>query len=475
MAERSDRKLFLGARMRRLRRELDLTQTRMAQDLGVSPSYLNLIERNQRPVTAQVLLRLADAYELDLRSFSAEAEAGGASLVEIFADPLFKDLAVSRHEISELAENAPGVAEAVVRLYQSHLDRRRLIELGDVQAKGGEGASIATPSDWVRTFIQSQRNFFPELDERAEALAHELDASSAEVRAVEVRQRLQTRFGIRVQVATAELMQGELRRFDLHRKRLFLSELLGGSGRSFSAAYQLALLEFAESVAALVQRAAPPDPATRNLLRVSLGNYLAAAILAPYGDFHAAAEAQAYDLGHLCVRFGLSFEQACHRLTTLGRPGARGVPFFMMRIDPAGNVSKRFAADASFPFARFGGGCPRWNLHGAFRTPGRIVTQIVETQDGVRHFTLGRTVRRAGVETGEDDLAVGLGCEIKHAARLAYARGLDLNSPAVMPIGPTCRLCERQDCPQRAAQPVSRTLLVDEHRKSISPYPFANA
>ncbi|MGC1304736.1 MAG: short-chain fatty acyl-CoA regulator family protein [Caulobacteraceae bacterium] len=475
MAERSDRKLFLGARLRRLRRELDLSQTRMAQDLGVSPSYLNLIERNQRPVTAQVLLRLAEAYELDLRSFSAEAEAGGASMTEIFADPLFKDLAVSRHEIAELAENAPGVAEAVARLYQSHLDRRRLVELGDARVKEGEAASIATPSDWVRAFIQSQRNFFSELDERGEALANELESSSAEARASALRQRLQTRFGVRVQVATVELMQGELRRFDMHRKRLFLSELLGSSGRNFSTAYQLALLEFAEPVGAIVQRAAPPDPATRNLLRVSLANYVAAAILAPYADFHAAAEAGGYDLEHLCVRFGLSFEQVCHRLTTLGRPGARGVPFFMMRIDPAGNVSKRFAAEASFPFARFGGGCPRWNLHSAFRTPGRIVTQIVETPDGARHFTLGRTVGRVGVAGGEEDLAVGLGCELRHASRLGYARGLDLASPAATPIGPACRLCERADCPQRAAQPVSRTLLVDEHRKSISPYPFVAA
>ncbi len=474
MADRSDRKLFLGARLRRLRRELDISQTRMAQDLGVSPSYLNLIERNQRPVTAQVLLRLAEAYELDLRSFSAEAEAGGAGLAEIFADPLFKDLALSRHEIAELAENAPGVAAAVARLYQSHLDRRRLVEAGDTRQEHGEAAAAATPGDWVRTFIQGQRNFFPELDELGEALAAELDSGPAEARATALRERLQARFGIRVQVATVELMQGELRRFDLHRKRLFLSELLGGSGRSFGMAYQLALLEFAEPLLGMVQRAAPPDPATRNLLRVSLANYLAAAILAPYGDFHAAAEACDYDLGRLCVRFGLSFEQACHRLTTLGRPGARGVPFFMMRIDPAGNVSKRFAAEASFPFARFGGGCPRWNLHSAFRTPGRIVTQIVETPDGTRHFTLGRTVRRAGAPGDEDNLAVGLGCEIKHAHRLAYAKGLDLAAPAVTPIGPSCRLCERPDCPQRAAQPVSRTLMVDEYRKSISPYPFVS-
>src|SRR5579875_307760 len=225
MAER-DRKLFLGARLRRLRRELDLTQAKMAEDLGVSPSYLNLIERNQRPVTAQVLLRLADAYELDLRSFSAEAEAAGAaSLTEVFADPLFKDLALSRHEVAELVENAPAVGEAVIRLYQGYLDRRRLAEQGSSELEDLPRPAV-TPTDWVRDHIQAQRNHFPELDELGAAIADELDAPSAEEAAIALRQRLASRHGVRTQVAGAEIMQGALCRYDHHRKRLFLSDML---------------------------------------------------------------------------------------------------------------------------------------------------------------------------------------------------------------------------------------------------------
>jgi predicted transcriptional regulator/DNA-binding XRE family transcriptional regulator len=474
MTERSERKLFMGARLRRLRRELDLTQARMAEDLRVSPSYLNLIERNQRPVTAQVLLRLADAYELDLRSFSAEAEAAGAaSLTEVFADPLFRDLALSRHEVAELVETAPGVGEAVVRLYQAYLDRRRLSEgeVGDGHAAGGP----VTTTDWVRDHIQALRNHFPELDELGEAISAELDAGSAEEVATALRTRLQTRHGVRTQVATPELMQGALRRFDPHRKRLFLSELLDAPGRSFGTAYQLALLEGGEALGELVRRAAPPDPAARALLRVSLANALAAAILMPYGAFHALAEQAAYDVDRLCARFGVGWEQACHRLTTLSRAGARGVPFFMLRIDSAGNVSKRFAATPSFPFARFGGACPRWRLHAAFRTPGRILTQVVETPDGARYFTFGRTVRRAAALSDRelDDLVIGMGCELKHAQRLAYARGVDLSEAAATPIGPACRVCERPDCLQRAAQPLGRALTVDDFKKPAAPYPFA--
>lgn len=477
MSSLNDRKLFLGARLRRLRRDLDLSQTRMAQDLGVSPSYLNLIERNQRPVTAQLLLRLAEAYELDLRSFAGEAEAGGAaSLGEVFADPLFKDLGLSRHDIVEVAEASPAVAEAVVRLYRAYMDRKRLTDLGALDiGQRGAAETVVTTTDWVRDVIDAQRNFFPELDERGEALAAEVGGASADDLAFGLRQILQQRFGIRVQMLGTETMQGMLRRYDHHRKRLFLSEVLDAPGRAFAVAYQLALVESGALIGDLADRAAPPDRAARSLLRVSLANYLAAAILMPYAGFHAAAEHCGYDIERLKFRFGVSFEQACHRLTTLSRPNMRGIPFFMLRVDPAGNISKRFAS-VSFPFARFSGACPRWTIHTCFKTPNRIVTQIVETPDGLRYFTLSRTVRRAGTHhhgAEDTDLAVGLGCELKFAEKLVYARGLDLARPMVTPIGPACRICERPDCPQRAAQPITRTLMVDDFTKAISPYPFA--
>ncbi len=265
-----------------------------------------------------------------------------------------------------------------------------------------------------------------------------------------------------------------IRRFDHHRKRLFLSELLNPAGRTFACAYHLALLECGPILNAMVDRAAPPDRPTRALLKVSLANYLAAAILMPYEPFREAVEESSYDIDLARARFGVSYEQACHRLTTLARPGSRGVPFFMLRLDAAGNISKRFASVA-FPFSRFGGTCPRWNIHSAFRTPGRILIQVVETPDGARYFTLARTVRRAAAPYAGDeaDLAIGLGCELKYASKLVYARGLDLSAPLATAIGPACRICERPACPQRAAEPISRTLIVDEFSKSISPYPFA--
>lgn len=463
----ADRKLFLGGRLKRLRRELGLTQTAMAADLTVSPSYLNHIERNQRPVSAQLLLRLAETYDVDLRALG---QAGGpateSELTEILADPVFQGLAVPRHEIVQMADDMPGVADALVRLYRAFADRR-----GRDGIETGPGDE--TPADWVREYVQVRRNHFPELDEPGEALAAAL-ADDGEGFEAAARARLLARHGLTVRTLPAEVMVEWTRRYDPHRKRLLLSETLGPSSRLFAIAYQLALMEQGEALEALIEAAAPPDAATRRLLKVSLANTLAAAVLMPYAAFQKAAEGTGYDLTRLQARFGVSFEQAAHRLTTLSRPTARGVPFFLMRVDQAGNISKRYASGA-FPFSRFGGACPRWRLHSAFRTPGRVVTQIVETPDGGRWFTLARTVERQGHDGfGEShDLAIGLGCELKHAHRLVYARGLDLTAPEVTPIGPACRLCPRHPCAERAAPPIGRALTVDDWAKSVSPYPFA--
>ncbi|WP_313007773.1 short-chain fatty acyl-CoA regulator family protein [Brevundimonas vesicularis] len=472
----ADRKLFLGARLKRLRRDLGLTQTAMAADLDVSPSYLNHIERNQRPVSAQLLLRLADTYDVDLRALNQGGAADEARLTEILTDPLFKGLSAPRHELVQLLEEAPGVADALLRLYQAFDDGRTRARAA---AETGESSIETSPAEWVREYIQSRGNHFPELDQIGEALS---DALSAEAPAhadgfePAARHRLAARHDLGVRTLPAEVMVEWTRRYDLHRRRLLLSETLGPSSRAFAIAYQLALAEQGPALNALAEAANAPDAPTRSLLKVALTNTLAAATLMPYAAFQRAAEETRYDLARLQARFGVSYEQAAHRLTTLSRPTARGVPFFLMRVDQAGNISKRYAAGA-FPFSRFGGACPRWRLHSAFRTPGRIVTQIIETPDGGRWFTFARTVERQGHDGYDErhDLAVGLGCELRHTHRLAYAHGIDLQNPEVTPIGPACRLCHRHPCAERAAAPIDRPLAVDDWSKSVSPYPFGAA
>ena len=463
-----ERKLYLGGKLRRLRKELAINQSAMAAELGLSPSYLNHLERNQRPLTAQVLLRLSDAYDVDLKSFTTEGDGTGPdALAEIFADPMFGDLAVPRYELVEIADNAPAAADAIARLYDAFIERRS----APLPDGPEQQAALVTPENWVRDYIQAQRNHFPYIEEAAETLAGALGEPHMRLEALG--RRLKDGFGITTRVVPPDLLDGTSQAYDLHRRRLMLSSLLRPESRAFGVAYQLALFEFRPLLQRMADGAGAPDAPSRRLLHMSLANYAAAAILMPYAPFLAAAESSRYDVDRLCGEFGTSVEQVAHRFTTLGRPGARGIPFFMLRVDAAGNISKRFAGE-SFPFSRFGGTCPRWNLHAAFQTPGRVVTQIVETPDGARYFTIGRTVDRAvRLDPRESSqLAIGLGCDVRHASRIRYADGLDLGDPYVTPIGPACVICPRLRCPQRAAAPAGRTLLVNENQKTVSPYPF---
>jgi predicted transcriptional regulator/transcriptional regulator with XRE-family HTH domain len=470
------RKLFVGPKLKRLRRDFGFTQARMADELGVSASYLNLIERNQRPVTAQILIKLANAFDVDARQFSSDDdERGIVELEEILADPLLKGIEVPRAELRDVVESSPAIADVVRRLYQAHVRLRNSRESASVtptDTDRAEGAFAENPVDRVRTIIHEAKNFFPELDEAAEGLASELAVSGYEL-FYSLSNRLKERHGIRVGVIPAEIMADSLRRYDRHRRHLKISELVEQPGRTFQAAYQLAFVEAGEVIDRLAETLEPNDSAARRLLRITLANYYAAAVMMPYGRFQAAAEALGYDIDVLGARFGASFEQVAHRLTTLARPTARGVPFFLLRVDSAGNVSKRFSS-GRFPFSQFGGTCPLWTVHATFKTPGQVLTQVVELPDGSRWFSVARTVRRALSRWGNPSphFAIGLGCEARDAHRLIYARGLDLAASDAAPIGINCRLCERPSCPQRAAPPVSRTLVVDESIRSISPFAF---
>ena len=469
------RKILAGERVRKLRRELGLSQSGMASELGISASYLNLMERNQRPVTAQVLIRMAEAFNVDPRSFAREEEVRlQGELDEVFTDPLFRSQPVAKDELRELTDLAPSVAEAVQRLYAAYRD---LKEGGSglpdtIDGDRGEGQTANNPVDRVRDLIQSAANHFPELEAQAEALADELAKSGGDLFSV-LTLRLKDRHGIRVQILPVDVMPGSLRRFDHHRRRLMISELVDASGRSFQTAYQLALIEWRDTIDAIANRLEPETGPAQSLLRVSLANYAAAALMMPYRRFLDAAEALNYDIDVLGARFQASFEQVAHRLTTLSRQNARGVPFFLIRIDTAGNVSKRFAA-GNFPFSRFGGTCPLWSLHETFSSPGAFMTEIVELPDGGKWFSVARTVRRAASAFGgaEGQFAIGLGCEFIYANRIVYARKFDLKNGPATPIGVNCRLCERDHCAQRAAPPITRKLRVDESVRGISPFNF---
>jgi predicted transcriptional regulator/transcriptional regulator with XRE-family HTH domain len=464
------RKLYLGPRIRRLRRERGLTQAQMAGDLGVSPSYVNLVERNQRPVSADLLVRLAQTFDLDLSAFSEDrADDVFASLNEAFADPLFQNAGVTREDAHELAAGNLVLGEAVAALYRAYQTARS--ELLEARAAGRGGP--ADPVEEARTFLHAARNYFAPLEEVGEKIAGEADFPAGGLFAALAR-RFETKHRLRVRVLPADVMAGAYRRLNRHSGEVLISESLDQASRVFHLALQLALVEQSTTLDRLVNEAKFESDAGRRLARAALANYAAAAIMLPYDAFLKAAKEFGYDVEALGRRFSASFEQVAHRLTTLQRPGAEGVPFFFLRVDAAGNVSKRYSADV-FPFARYGGSCPLWNLHDAFRTPRRVLTQIVQLPDGSRYFSIARTVQSGagGFRAQHAERAVALGCAIEHAGELVYAKDMDIETAEATPIGVTCRLCERPDCAARAHPPLRRRLIVDEHRRLATPFSFS--
>ncbi len=472
-------KIFAGPRVRRIRREKGLSQVRMASELGFSTSYINLVERDQRPVSAQFLLRLAEVYDLDLSALAGNAEARAFSdLKEILADPLFENIAIPRGEMQDLAGASPAIGDAMTRLYKAYQqNKERATELSierlDPDSSTPSSESGSFPADDVRDFLQAARNYFPEIDEAAERLHSELGLSEGNIFS-RLKARLSDASGYKVRVMPQDILPDTLRRFDPHSRQLMISEMLSPPGRNFQLAYGIAMIEYAKMVERAVKAGKFRDEESNRFARVSLFNYFAGALLMPYGTFRKNAVALKYDIEHLSQRFGTSFEQTCHRLTTMQRPGDKGIPFFFIRVDNAGNVSKRYAS-GKFHFSRFGGTCPVWNVHDCFSSPRKINSQIIQMPDDTIYFSVTRTVESSITPYGDPKpkLAIALACEIGYARDLIYSKGYDLEHPEASPVGPTCRLCERPNCAQRALPPLARKMVTDERSRGISAYSFS--
>jgi len=466
------RKAFMGARLLRLREERGLTQATLARMLELSPSYLNQIERNQRPLTVQVLLKINAVFGVDVQMFSEDEEARLiADLRDAFSE---SGTSVSLSEIKALTADMPVIGRALVALHRRARAGDERLEalaatLGTPLASLPPAPALM-PYEEVRDFFYARHNHVSELDEAAEHLFLQarLEAGGVENG---LERLLQDRHNIRIRLENEAGIGGQ-RHFDAASRVLRLSHSLTSGQRAFQMATQLAFLEHQPMLDRLVQSPLLTSPQSQALGRIGLANYYAGALLLPYGAFLAAAEELHYDIDLLGTRFGVGFETICHRLSTLQRAGTRGVPFFFVRVDRAGNISKRQSA-TDFHFSRVGGTCPLWNVYEAFTSPGRILTQMAQMPDGRTYLWVARTVTHShgGYNAPGKTFAIGLGCDLRHAARLIYARGLDLGDPtAATPIGAGCKVCERPSCPQRAFPPLGRALLVDEQRSRFEPY-----
>jgi predicted transcriptional regulator/transcriptional regulator with XRE-family HTH domain len=466
-----------GAKVRALRRREGMSQVQLAEQLGVSPSYLNLIENNRRPLPANLLIKLAQLFSVDVHAFAGEEEARLASdLTEAFADPFFDEDDLTSVDVRELTAASPTAARAILSLYNAYRGARASADDLSSKIASGDGTSqpeVRLPSEEVGDLLQRMMNHFPELEANAEDVGARARGTSDDLYAGLVRY-LHEAHGIAVEIGHWGSERGVLRRFDPERKLVTLSELLPTRSRMFQLAYQVAAVS---QRAAMDRLTSAPEAhlssdEARTLARIALGNYFAAAVLMPYAPFLEAAKKERYDIDVLGRRFRVGFEHVCHRLTTLQRPGAEGVPFHFTRIDVAGNISKRFSGDG-IQIARFAGACPRWNIFSAFLTPGMIRIQTSRMPDGNAYFCLSRTTQKdsGGYHAQQPVHAIGLGCRLERARELVYSDGIDVgNLDMCVPVGVTCRLCERTDCAQRAFPSLKVPLRVDENVRGASLY-----
>ena len=459
-------KLYAGAKLRDLRTRMGLTQKDFAAKLGVSLPYLNQMENNNRPVSTTVVLALVQQFGFDVTELAqGDSERLVSDMREALADPVFADDAPPLADLRLTASNAPALARAFLELHRAYRQtHERLASLDE--ALGREGAQLR-PSPWeeVRDFFHYCDNYIDAVDRAAEnfatgALEH------GDIR-IGTMARLE-RHGVTVRLSRT----GPLRHFDAETKTLTLSALAAPSTQTFQMLLQVALLRQDHLLEATLDLARFQSEEARAIAKIGLANYFAGAALMPYTAFLTEAQEVRHDLELLATRFGASLEQVAHRLSTLQRPQARGIPFFFVRVDQAGTITKRHSA-TRLQFARFGGACPLWNVHRAFETPGRFLRQLAETPDGVRYISLARDVSKPGGHYGAPvrRYAIALGCEVAHAAQLVYADGQDLGQDSAFePIGISCRICERTNCHQRSVPPLERRLTIAPHHRGTLPY-----
>jgi predicted transcriptional regulator/transcriptional regulator with XRE-family HTH domain len=466
--------IHYGAKIRRIRIGQGLTQAALADRLGISPTYLNLLENGRRRLTPDLLIRLARTLAIDLRDFGAEEDARlMADLEEVFGDPLFEEAPVGNADAQALVVERPEVARAVIRLHEAYTTARSSVESFTAHALDVPEIAaldrVRLSSEQVSEFVQARMNYFPELEEAAEQLWSDaaLDRDGLYGGLVEY---LERRHDVRVRILKVGEMRGAGRRYDPVRRELLLSEILRRGSRNFQLATQVGLLSSGDLISRLAEAPELTTDESRALGRVGLAGYFAAAVLMPYGDFLRNTEEVRYDVELLGHRFRAGWEQICHRLTTLRRPGSEGVPFHLARVDIAGNISKKFSA-TSVRFPRFSGLCPLWNVHAAFLQPGKIRIQLSRLPDGNALFSVARTVQRHAGDYHQPTVlySVGIGCDVSEAPRMVYADGIDLtNLAAAVPIGITCRLCERTNCQARAFPSLQFPLRIDENVRGVS-------
>lgn len=462
----SVKKIFAGAKLKEIRQRLGITQKEFSAKLGVSLPYLNQMENNNRPISGAVVLALAQEFGFDVTELaSGDNERILSDIKEALADPIFAETVPPVSDLRLAATNVPMFARAFLELHRAYRQTQERLATLD-EALGNSSAKLqASPWEEVRDFFHYCDNYIDAVDRAAEQFSKGRNSPDW-VRAKTITM-LET-LGVHIRFIDTT----DIRRFDANTNTLTLSNQAAAPTQTFQLLLQLALMTQDKLFEATLDFARFHSPQARDIAKIGLANYYAGAAMMPYAQFLDTAREERHDLERLTRIFGVSLEQVAHRLSTMQRPEAKGVPFFFVRVDQAGTITKRHSA-TRLQFARFGGACPLWNVHQAFETPGRFLRQLAETPDGVRYISLACEVSKSGGSFGAPTprFAIALGCEIRHANELVYTDTMDINNPeAYEPIGISCRLCERRECHQRSVPPLERQLSVDPFQREKLPY-----
>lgn len=473
-------KILAGHKLRRFRQTLDLSQSAMAETLGISPSYLNLLEHNQRPLTAAILLKIGSSFNINIMEF-AEDDTNSLvnNLSEIFTDPVMSEELVNRRDLQDIVTASPNVSRAIIKLFQAYRSVRN--ELENNVGTQGTPQVLSNSVEHVRHILEKNNNYFPELENQAIHLRDHIQTPIAGISAKSMPQdvdfnaligHIQDTLKISVRVMPTDVMKTNLRRYDHHRHEILISEVLRRPQRIFHLLVQYALIEQNQVINPLISDPEKLNEQTISLMRITLAGYFAAAVMMPYSLFLHAAKSFRYDIDLLSRRFGVTFEQACHRLTTLNAPNEKGIPFAFVRIDDAGNISKRISA-VGINFALHSGACPKWSVHRSFRNPEKTLVQAAELPNGQQVLSIARAVPPLLTVSTQPapEFAIALGCELHHANEIVYADNLDSGKNRQLEaVGVNCSVCERLDCAQRSHPPIGYELRFDSHIRRVGLY-----
>ena len=466
--------LKIGPKIKSFRRQLGLQANKLAEQLGISASYLNLIESGKRKIDGDLLLKVCEELKIELSDLTNKSDLNLVNNIsELLDDKLFEDLDIVGPEVKDLVNTNPKIAKALIKLGDNfkQKDHEIINKVENLSGKIIDSRKTAFPGEVISDFLQEKKNYFPKLEEFANNVFEKVQKNNR-TRYVALCEFLKTEYSITVKDVIPDEGKPFSKIFDKNKKELLLSDYNSLETKKLHAAAQIAQEGAMEEINNYLSEFKFPTEESKRLTQIALLNYCGAAILMPYKLFHSECKKLKYDLELLQNTFATSFEQVAHRVTSLQDPKLPGIPFHFLRVDVAGNISKRFSL-SGIEIPRYGGACPRWNVYSAFSRPGVIQAAVSKMTNGEKYVCIARTVEKGVGRYGQKKsmLSIGLGCEAKYAKDFVYTENLSLSDKKTeIPIGVSCRTCDRLDCSQRAFPPLHKKFDVDVNARGVSVY-----